>query len=115
MKESVIQTAIVEWLNVVLPKGYRCFAIPNGARRTASGRAANAVAGLTPGVPDLAIIGRGHIWFVEVKGPRGIVSDAQEEFLAWCATTGTPYCIARSVDDVRVALMNWNVQTLEAL
>ena len=115
MKESAIQHAIVEWLNAVLRKGYRCFAIPNGARRTNGGRAANAVPGLTPGVPDLAIVGRGHIWFVEVKGPRGVVSDAQEEFLAWCVTTGTPYCIAKSVDDVRFALNHWNVPTREVL
>lgn len=114
LKESAIQHAIVGHLRAVLPKGYRCFAIPNGARRTNGGRAANAVSGLTPGVPDLAIVGRGNIWFIEVKGPGGVVSEDQEEFLAWCAMTGTPYCIARSVDDVRVALVNWNVPTREA-
>ncbi len=115
MKESAIQHAIVGYLRAVLPKNYKCFAIPNGARRTSGGRAANAVPGLTPGVPDLAIVGSGRVWFIEVKGARGVVSDAQEEFLAWCVTSGTPYCIARSVDDVRFSLNNWNVPILEAL
>lgn len=112
--EDAIQKAIVVFLNAVLPKSYRCFAIPNGARRTASGRPANAVPGLTPGVPDLAIIGGRLIWFVEVKSARGRVSDAQEAFHAWCAANGTPYCVARSVDDVRVALAHWGIPSRES-
>lgn len=112
--EDAIQKAIVGFLSAVLPNGYRCFAIPNGARRTASGRPANAVPGLTPGVPDLAIVGGRFVWFVEVKSKRGVVSEAQEAFHAWCAANGTPYCVARSVDDVRAALEHWGIPTREA-
>jgi hypothetical protein len=112
--EDAIQKAIVGFLSAVLPKGWRCFAIPNGARRTASGRPANAVPGLTPGVPDLAIVGSGRVWFVEVKSKRGVVSEAQEAFHAWCATNGTPYCVARSVNDVRVALAHWGIPSRES-
>lgn len=115
MKESFIQGAIVDFLRAVLPKTHRCVAIPNGSRRTASGRAANAVPGLTPGVQDLMIVSAGRIWFIEVKTARGKTSDAQEEWLAWCAATGTPYCVARSVDDVKIALEHWQIQTREAL
>lgn len=112
--EDATQKAIVDFLRAVLPKTHRAFAIPNGARRTASGRAANAVPGLTPGVDDLAIVGCGRIWFVEVKSKRGRVSEAQEAWHAWCAANGTPYCVARSVDDVRVALAHWGIPSREA-
>lgn len=112
--EDATQKAIVDFLRAVLPKTHRAFAIPNGARRTASGRAANAVPGLTPGVDDLAIVGCGRIWFVEVKSKRGRVSEAQEAWHAWCAANGTPYVVARSVDDVRAALAHWGIPTREA-
>lgn len=114
MKESQIQCAIVSFLRAVLPKTHRCMAIPNGSRRTAGGRAANAVPGLTPGVLDLMIVSAGRLWFIEVKGPKGTISGAQEEFTSWCAATGTPYCIARSVDDVKIALNQWNIKTRES-
>lgn len=115
MKESLIQGAIVDYLRAVLPKNHRCVAIPNGSRRTASGRAANAVPGLTPGVPDLMIVSAGRVWFIEVKGPKGTLSDAQTDFISWCVVTNTPYCVARSVDDVKIALEHWQIKTREAL
>jgi hypothetical protein len=115
LRESAIQGAIVDFLRAVLPKTYRCMAIPNGSRRTANGRAANAVPGLTPGVLDLMLVSAGRLWFIEVKGPKGTLTDEQEEFTSWCAATGTPYCVARSVDDVRFALNHWNIPTREAL
>lgn len=113
MNEAAIQRSIVDYLRAVLRKDYRCFAIPNAAQRTRGGRAANAVAGLTAGVPDLAIVGRGEVFFIEVKTPHGIFSDGQEEFLAWCAIGGTSFCVARSIDDVRIALSQWNIPTRE--
>lgn len=115
MKEIDIQRQIVNWLRAVLPRKYRCFAIPNGARRTRSGLASNAVPGLTPGVPDLMIVGGGEAMFIEVKRPGGKLSDAQSEFGTWCALEGAAgWCVAYSVDDVRTALAHWGVTTREA-
>jgi hypothetical protein len=57
MSEAVIQSAIVKYLRYQLPANHRVFAVPNGAMRTQSGRPANAVSGLTAGIPDLVIIG----------------------------------------------------------
>ncbi|WP_372711956.1 VRR-NUC domain-containing protein [Hyphomicrobium sp.] len=114
MKEAAIQGAIVEYLDAVLTSAHRCFAVPNASRRTKSGRASNAVPGLRKGVPDLQIVGRGKVYFVEVKTARGTPSDEQEEWLAWCTVNSTPWCIARSVDDVRVALNHWGIPTREA-
>lgn len=115
MKEAQIQKAIVDYLNAVLPNEYRCFAIPNGSQRTATGRPANAVAGLTRGVPDLAIVGGvGRVFFLEVKAAKGRLSEFQSEFANWCLCKGVvPWACVRSVEDVRVALEAWKIETRE--
>lgn len=77
--------AIVAHLDAVLPKHYRSFAIPICAHLPP-------IPGLRAGAPRLAIVGGG-----------------QETWLVWCAAHGTPYCAARSVEDVRTALEYWRI------
>lgn len=114
MKEAVIQAQIVSYLRAILPKQYRVVAVPNASLRTRTGRAGNAVAGLTPGVPDLVIFGDGSAFFIEVKAKRGTLSDAQSEWANWCIMTGCmAWCCARSVDDVRKAIEQWKLPTRE--
>ena len=115
MKEAQIQKAIVDYLKLVLPSTYRCFAIPNASQRTATGRPANAVAGLTRGVPDLAIVGgAGRIWFLEVKSRKGRLSEFQSEFAQWCLTKGiVPWACVHSVEETRIALEAWKIETRE--
>lgn len=113
--EASIQRAIVDYLHAVLPKDYRVAAIPNASRRSAQGRATNAVAGLSPGLFDLVIVGAGgRVWFIEVKTEKGRLSASQEAWREWFIATGVPHCIARSVDEVRVALREWRIETREA-
>ena len=115
MRESQIQSSIVKYLRLVLPKNYRCFAVPNGSQRTATGAPANSVAGLTPGIPDLAIVGAGTIYFLEVKGPKGRLSPAQSEFGDFCLYQAmVPWACVHSVDQVRIALKEWQIPTKEA-
>ena len=112
MTEADIQRAIVEYCNAVLLPSHRIFAVPNASRRTLGGRASNAVAGLLPGVPDLMIVGAGKAWFIEVKGPKGVLSDAQSDFGIWCITKGgMPWVCARSVDDVFEFLLHCGIPT----
>ena len=39
--------------------------------------------GSEPGFPDLTIVGKGRLWMLELKGPKGRVSERQE---AWIET-----------------------------
>jgi len=114
MNESQIQRAIVDYLNAVLPPSFRCFAVPNGSVRTASGRASNAIAGLRRGVPDLCIVGLGKAYFIEVKAGLGKLTPEQSEWGTWCVMEGLiGWCCARSIDDARVALRAWKIKTRE--
>jgi len=108
--EAAIQSAIVKYLRFQLPTSYRCFAIPNGAQRTPSGRPANAVSGLTPGVPDLCIIGpMGKAYFIEVKTTKGRLTPAQHDFAQYCLTNLIPWALCRSVQDVDVSIRQWKI------
>lgn len=114
LSEAAIQRQIVDFVAGCVPTA-RIIAIPNAARRSAAGRATNAVPGLTPGVPDLALIVRGGAtYWIEVKSARGKLSAAQREFHRWMSINGVWAVTVRSLDDFKTALGLWRVKTREA-
>ena len=54
----------------------------------------------TDGVPDILGVWQGRFLGIEVKRPSGIVSPAQEAFIANINKAGGLAFVARSVDDV---------------
>ena len=113
--EEKIQREIVQYLRTVMTKDYRVIAVPNAARRTRGGRAGNAVPGLSKGFPDLLIVeAGGGAYAIEVKAPKGVISPEQNEWKQWFFLHSFPHCVARSVDDVKVALTHWKIETREA-
>lgn len=110
VSESQVQAAIVKYLRYQLPKTHRVFAIPNGAQRTPQGYAANAVAGLTRGIPDLCIVGQGQAFFIEVKTETGRLSPEQKEFADWCLLDGLMgWALCRSILDAEKAIRHWKI------
>lgn len=114
ISENDIQRQIVDWIRAVAPS-VTAVAVPNGARRTAGGRAANAVPGLTPGVPDLVVIRpKGEVLWIEVKSPIGKVSDAQFAFHSKLLGLGHTCAVVRSIEDVRLAFQAVGIPIREA-
>jgi hypothetical protein len=76
----------------------------SGAARNSAGRL---VTYNFKGCPDLSgFIGpEGRAFFVEVKSATGRQSLEQRQFQAICQRFGAVYCLARSVEDVRRALV----------
>lgn len=108
--ESAIQADIVDFLRAALPASYLPYANANGAQRTASGRAANAVPGLTPGIPDLSVAcPGGTILYFEVKRPGGVLSPAQEDIIGRLQKAGGFVAVVTSMDDVEIALRTWGI------
>jgi hypothetical protein len=114
MSEAAIQKAIISYVEAVVPRSL-VFAIPNAAKRTSGGHAANFVPGLRKGVFDLCLCTPGgFVAFIEVKTAKGQLSKDQEEIRGKFVSLGTPHAVVRSVEDVRAALAHWKIETRES-
>lgn len=60
--------------------------------------------GSVPGVPDIIGIWKGRPLFIEVKAEKGYLSVQQDNFLKSVRNEGGIAFVARSVDDVIIAL-----------
>ena len=111
--ESTVQREVIAYAVAALPRAL-VFAVPNAARRTPSGRAANAVPGLMPGAPDLVIcLPGGRVLWVEVKASRGRLSDAQFMFCGKLHALGHDYAVVRSLGDLRLTFDALGIATRE--
>jgi hypothetical protein len=68
------------------------------------------------GIADILIIAQpdrgnpqGKVIFLEVKTPKGRLSDSQVQFKAQCDKFCIPYEVARSPEDARVVLRKYNI------
>ena len=89
--ESQVQVAIVRALSQL---GFLVIHVPNQATR---GR--QRYSGLLPGAPDLIVIGKGRIWFLEVKKPGGKQSQAQIIVQRLIEERGFGYYVVHSVEE----------------
>ena len=113
--ESAVQKEIIEFVEAVIPHGL-IFAVPNGAKRTLGGHAANAVPGLYPGAPDLCLcLPKGRVIWIEVKAAKGQSSAAQIAFSGKLWALSHSYFVARSLDDCRRAFAALGVETREVI
>lgn len=77
--ESQLQQTCVRWFRLQYPQ-YLIFAIPNGGRRSKIEAAIMQGEGVTPGIPDLCIVGtRGQVFFIEMKYGAGKLTDHQQK------------------------------------
>jgi len=117
-QEAVIQTRIVDILSLIAERdGFIFFSVPNegllsgtGADGARSAAMLNALKrmGLTPGIPDLAIVSKGgSILFLEVKAPAGRLTTAQKAIHNRLNALKIPCEIVRDVEDALLALKKW--------
>lgn len=112
--EEQIQSAIVAYIEAVVP-GAVVIAIPNAARRKKGGKAGNAVPGLKKGAPDLVVaLPRGMTVWIEVKARKGRARQDQIDMAAALNWVDHVHVYARSIEDVRDALVYAGVETREA-
>jgi len=79
-EESQLQSACVEWFRYQYPEPkHLIFAMPNGGKRNKITAAIMKREGVRAGVPDLCIIAKSKIFFIEMKTPKGTLTLSQKE------------------------------------
>lgn len=110
--EGPIQRAIVAYLGLKLPGAIVSHTANEVAARGANiGRAiarAKSI-GMTPGMLDLTVIWRGHIFFLEVKAPGGAMTDGQRAIADRMTAHGAKWAVVKSIDDVAARLAEWGI------
>jgi len=89
--EATVQKHIVELMRDKL--GFSVWDTSQGYRKEKGGTR------ITPGLPDLVIIGWGHVLFVEVKTPWGKETPGQMDFRMTCEANGGESVVWRSDGD----------------
>lgn len=108
--EFALQKYVVDLLRFFAKPRVLWFAVPNGEYRSPRTGARLKAQGVRAGVADLVIVGpRGLVHFLELKTKRGTLSEVQRIFADDCIINDCPYSVARSPEDARSTLINWDV------
>lgn len=100
--ESQIQAACTAWLRLV---GLVPIKITNEGKRGAGAARRFAREGLLAGAADLVVMAPGGaVMWIEFKSRTGRMSKEQEAFRETCAAMGHRYFVARSLEDVQLAV-----------
>jgi hypothetical protein len=102
--EAAIQRAIIDRLRLY---GVLCVAVPNEGKRSRVAGARLKGTGMRPGFPDLICMQDGQAAFLEVKVPRGVVSDAQRDMHEELQRQRMLVAVVRSQDEAVTALRGW--------
>lgn len=109
IRESDLERAITQYLNVVLTKDSVAFHIPNEGKRGLKQQYEFRVTGGAAGLPDRCILWDGKAHFLEAKTPKGRISAKQEEMFNRIAASGCSVVVVRSIEDVELALEKWGI------
>tara|TARA_R100000951_G_C2643774_1_gene181823 strand:- start:1000 stop:1338 length:339 start_codon:yes stop_codon:yes gene_type:complete len=105
MKEDAIHAAIVQYLQLVLPKEALFWHTPNtfSSARPAFHAKLKRM-GRLAGIPDLLVLHGGNLIGLEVKAAKGKQSPEQRYIEGAFVEAGATYYVVRSIDDTKEAL-----------
>jgi len=115
-EESKLQQACVKWFRYAWPN-VLIFAIPNGGKRGVITASIMKAEGVVAGVPDLFVaelgspchvdtIGSGGL-FIEMKTPKGTLSQSQKDIHAKLLDSGYKVEVCRSFDEFQETVNNY--------
>jgi len=110
--EEALQKQVAALLDWALPWDYRWLHIPNqkGTRKGFEVQILKSF-GVKPGAADVLILTpqRTFVW-IELKAPKGVLSDEQKHWRDWCHVVGAAWFCCRSLDDVIAACQDAGIQ-----
>lgn len=107
--EDDLQESVCTFLKWALPANATFWAVPNGGRRHSREAARMVRLGVRAGVPDLHVVYLGTLYCLELKSPKGTLSDVQAQFIEKLGDCGVSTAVVRSVESVENALRVWGI------
>lgn len=83
--------------------------IGNEGKRTPAQGAKLKAMGMIPGAADFVFNWSGGGGYIELKTEKGTLQRSQKDYRTWCFNCGVDYRICRSVEEVRLTLLEWGV------
>ena len=107
MKESTLQVKVHEYLS---EKGIFHFSVPNEHWNISfAERAHLKKMGLVSGIPDMAILSHGTIYFMEFKTMTGKLNESQERIIPILKRRGYNVAVIRSLEQAKKQLDEWGI------
>ena len=107
--EDRLHRSAVEFMRWALPDDAVFYHVPNGGLRSRKVAQRLSGLGVVAGVPDLAVVHKGHAIFIELKAGRGTLSAAQRTMVRKLIYCGADVICARTLPDVEAALRDAGV------
>lgn len=108
-QEDDLQESVCTFLKWVLPFNAVYWAVPNGGKRHTREAARMTRLGIRAGIPDLHIAYAGRLYCLELKSPKGTLSEVQMQTISKLADCGVTTAVVRSVGAVENALKVWGI------
>jgi hypothetical protein len=106
--EHKLQVALLDYLAIAARPEIYYFAIPNQSNRHIANAARMKAEGVRAGSPDLCILlPAGRVAWLEMKAPKGTLSDAQKAFRDRAKSLDHYWAMARSVEEALLHLTAW--------
>jgi hypothetical protein len=105
--EDELQAASNRFLSIALPADAWACHIPNGEKRAKATAGKLKAMGVKAGAPDWLIVWRGRAYFIELKAPKGQVSEAQRNTHAALRKSECRIAVCRSLTEIETTLRGW--------
>jgi hypothetical protein len=106
--EHLLQCAILDYWRLCGRRDLMCFAVGNGGYRPIATAVKLKAEGVMPGVTDLVVVLENHgCGWMEVKTPKGRLSDEQIGFGRRVQALGHYWAVVRSVDEAAKVFAAW--------
>ena len=104
--EEQLHRSVAQYLNVALPDAACWTTIPAGGGGKIRGAHLKAM-GYRAGWPDIEIVWRSRVYYIELKAEKGAVRPNQKDCHADLLAAGAPVAVCRSIPAVEGTLQAW--------
>jgi hypothetical protein len=106
--EAALHVSVVEWLTRFGKPGLIWFHPANERRCSPRQGARLKRMGVKAGVPDICLVRPGGAAaYLELKSPKGRQTPEQSAFEQLCKANGSPYAVARTIEEAVSTLAAW--------